>query len=296
MKSQQPNKLVDFISLLDQLSIIFNNIEQILINDQEMKDNIYTGYDHLDLILGSLPRGKITLIHGAIFKTTFVLNILKNIGKSRNVIYFSSHHSTNEIALNLISLKSGIPVSRLRKALISQNEIESFVNIFEHLAETRIYLCNPLGKEFTPDFIAYTCNQLEKTEGIKIDVVAVDSINQLKITTGENQTDRLERYAFELQDLAREIDVAVLLTANTVKEVNNRINHRPAPEDIFLSSSINHFCENIIALYYDGYYNPDTPDSNIVEVHIQKSYSVGCVRIIINPETLQMQNLQLKNY
>lgn len=282
-----------FVSVTEQLLDTFNEIEDTL-STGKSDHYIDTGYKDLDLILGGgFPRGKITLVHGVIWKTTFLLNILKRANSitSKSSAYFSSHHDSSEIVFNLISSESKIPINRLKRVYVAQQEFEPLIKTVENLSEASIYLSNPLGKEFTPEFIATTLTEIRETEGIKLDLIVVDSINHMKITTGEKGSERFERYAFELQDIARENDVAILLTANTIKEIRNRVNKRPFSSDVFLSSYINHYCENIIALYYDSYYYTDTPDRGIIEMDLQKGYSCGVLKFVINPETLELEGL-----
>ncbi len=276
-----------FISFLEQMQ---NNFE--FFKNDVLGDVISTGYFDLDAALGGLPKGKITLIHGHYLKTTFLLNLINKISShDNNLAYFSSHHSPKDITQSLLSLNSDIPLVRLNTSRISQKEISYLVDSFDCLSSKNLYLFYPQGKNFTPELIQSNCQLLKNNQGIKIDLIAIDSLNHMKVP-GQNQLNRYEEYMWALQDIARQQDSVVLLTSNTSQNVLKRNNKRPLITDVLYSNVVNHFCANIIGIYADYFYNFDSPDKNIIEVLIQKNKNqiYGTIKLVFEPNNYLLKN------
>lgn len=78
-------------------------------NDQEC---ILTGWDSLDKISGGLRNGEVVVVSGYsnIGKTTFVINLIKNISVNKHlpILFFSFQQPEYMVAKTLLSSMSGL--------------------------------------------------------------------------------------------------------------------------------------------------------------------------------------------
>ncbi|MBS7726739.1 DnaB-like helicase C-terminal domain-containing protein, partial [Vibrio cholerae] len=72
------------------------------------------------------------------------------------------------------------------------------------------------------------------------------------------------------KQIARSLDVPVVLLAQLSRSVEQRNDKRPMMSDLRGSGSIEQDADLIAFLYRDEYYNADTEAKNIVEVIISK--------------------------
>jgi replicative DNA helicase len=70
--------------------------------------------------------------------------------------------------------------------------------------------------------------------------------------------------------LAKELDCAVILLCQLNRECEKRPNKRPIMADLAMSGSIEQDAANILFLYRDEKYNPDSPDHGVCEVNCEK--------------------------
>jgi replicative DNA helicase len=75
----------------------------------------------------------------------------------------------------------------------------------------------------------------------------------------------------QLKELARELDIPVVALAQVSRDVEKRNNKRPGMGDMSDSSEIEKEADQIMCLYRDEVYNPDTQDKGILEVLIEKN-------------------------
>ncbi|WP_019779159.1 replicative DNA helicase, partial [Streptococcus sobrinus] len=102
-------------------------------------------------------------------------------------------------------------------------------------------------------------------------VIFIDYLG-LITTVGKYERDdlRIGAMTAELKQIARTLDVPVVLLAQLSRSVEQRNDKRPMMSDLRGSGSIEQDADLIAFLYRDEYYNSETEAKNVVEVIISK--------------------------
>ena len=104
---------------------------------------------------------------------------------------------------------------------------------------------------------------------------------------------QLEKNIRELKNLAKELNVPVLITAPISPGVEERENCRPMLSDIRDSDVLEDYGDIIVMLYRDEYYDPETEDRGIAELIVttHRNGPVGTVKMLFEPQFGRYRNL-----
>ena len=103
----------------------------------------------------------------------------------------------------------------------------------------------------------------------------------------------LKRNFNELENLAKEINVPVLITAPISRRVKERENSRPMLSDIRDFDALEYYGDIIVMLYRDEYYDPETEEWGIAELIVTKLRNgpVGTLKMLFEPQYGRYRNL-----
>lgn len=89
-----------------------------------------------------------------------------------------------------------------------------------------------------------------------------------------------------LKQLARDLMVPVICTAQLGRQVDYREDKRPVFKDLNEYGALQQDADQILLLYRDRYYNPETPLGDIAECIVAKNRHGDCgtVKLLWNPE------------
>src|SRR2546423_11520927 len=89
-------------------------------------------------------------------------------------------------------------------------------------------------------------------------------------TTAENRVQEVSQISRSLKVLARDLDVPILALSQLSRAVEQRHDKRPILSDLRESGSIEQDADLVAFIYRDEYYNPESEDQGIAEVHLAK--------------------------
>lgn len=219
------------------------------------QDRILTGFTEIDNKIGGLKNSDLICVAArpAMGKTTFALNIASNVAKKGiPVLIFSLNMSEGYMTNKIINIESAT----------STNFSESIKNLI--LFEKNI---NILTSSLTIEDIENICrkSKIEKNIGL----IIIDYLQLIKSTNG--QLNRDENIIRKIKELAKELNIPIIILSQLSKSLEERKNRRPTLSDFKVSSSIVNHADTIIFVYKDDYYNKDSEKKNIVEVIINKN-------------------------
>jgi replicative DNA helicase len=230
---------------------------------------IQTGFVDLDRQLGGgIDRGTLTIVAGrpAMGKTALGLGIARNVAALGTSLFLSMEMPKASINDRNISALGKIPLGWLRNPQDKTPEEKArWANIthaFKRAHELSLFVDDQTGLSLLK--IRAKARSVKRRKGL--DAIVID---QLSFITGSD-LDRLHEavgeYTRGLLALAKELNVAVILLCQLNRDLEKRLNKRPQMSDLALSGSIEQDAENIIFLYRDEIYNPDSPDRGVAEI------------------------------
>lgn len=244
-------------------------------------DGITNGWQRTDFIV----IGARTSIGKSAFACMNVLNLAKN---GHKCLYFSLEMSKKQVYARIAASAYNVHLSAIRNGQISDetlSRLEARDSFWKNIMvdDTRAV---------TSEYIADRMLEVKRTYGL--DFVVVDYIQDVK-EQGEhtdNTGSAIARICRKLRKSAQEADCAVMAMSQVVRDVEKRVDKRPNNSDLSGSTGIETSADVIGILYRDDYYNPDTPEQNVLELMITKhrNGSLGLVKLYYDKSTQQLRS------
>jgi len=235
----------------------------------------------LDEILnGGLGRSDLIVIAArpSVGKTALALHIALTIAEKYGVLFFSLEMPSVQIAARAISNVGGFnAMAVMRRGFRSDEEAHRLHNALSHLEKLEFYIDDTSG--ITVFDIKSRARKLNTKllEGKKLGLVVVDYLQLIHGTRGGkvNRVQEIGQMTMELKQLARELDIPVIVVSQLSREVERRHDKRPMLSDLRESGSIEQDADVVILLYREDYYERDesTNYSNESEIvlHVAKN-------------------------
>lgn len=243
-------------------------------------NDINTGFKKIDNILGPLTNGNLYIIGGrpSMGKTSFVTNIATyNTFKENNhVLFFSLQYIKKNFDERWISSLCGVPIDGF-KIGFSNKEFETVNSKGKEIPESK-------SENLIIDDTSITIESIKK-RSLSEQNVKLIIIDYLQLMESEKSfTDRrseLDYILRKLKQLAKKMDIPIIIVSTLTRECENRVNKRPMLTDLRDTGSIEDIADVVMFVYRDEYYykNTELEDKNIAEIIIAKN-SMGRVGTI----------------
>jgi replicative DNA helicase len=229
---------------------------------------IATGFKDLDRRLdGGLERGTLTVVAArpGMGKTAMGLALCRNVAKWGSATFLSMEMDWRQVNDRNIAALGKISVSWLRNPLESDSDNWTrLTHAYQRANELEFYIDDQTALNMLE--IRNKARQVKRRIGL--DLLVID---QLSFITGgaskEKKTyELIGEYTRGLIAIAKQLNIAVVLLCQLNRECENRQNKRPQLSDLAMSGSIEQDAANVIFLYRDEVYNPDSSDKGTCEV------------------------------
>lgn len=229
---------------------------------------IATGFKDLDKRLdGGLERGTLTVAAGrpGTGKTAFGLAMCRNVAGWGSAGFLSMEMDIRQVNDRNIAALGKLPISWLRNPPADDSDGWSRLTYaMQKAQELEFYIDDQTALNMLE--IRNKARQIKRRNGL--DLLVID---QLSFITGGNSKEKktyelVGEYTRGLIAIAKQLNCAILLLCQLNRECENRANKRPQLSDLAMSGSIEQDAANVIFLYRDEIYNPDTRDKGVCEV------------------------------
>lgn len=256
----------------------------------EKNNPIYpTGLRELDNLIVGFEPGTLTLLAGrpsmGKSQAALFLALQMMIARRIPVVFFSLEMTAQQLEYRLWSLLSVHPyycdygfyplrsgrIRQHRAGLVplTEQERETIVNVLKVAAELPLYFNDDRGT--TVMGIASECRRLigeKKQPGL----VVVDYLQMMADDSPNgNRSYELGNVARGLYKMAGDLNVPILALSQISRAVEGRNNKRPLMADLSQSGILEMVSDNVVLLYRDEYYNPDSSDRDVLELIVGKA-------------------------
>lgn len=235
---------------------------------------IATGFEDLDKRLdGGLERGTLTVVAGrpAMGKSALGLCFSRNVAAWGSSLFLSMEMSETQVNDRNISALGKLPISWLRKPTENQSTDDARWAAITHACQAADSLNFHIDDQTGLNLLEIRAKARAVKRKAGLDLLVVD---QLSFMTGaaakDNKSYEIGEYTRGLLALGKELDIAVVLLAQLNRDCEKRPNKRPMMADLSVSGSIEQDAANVLLLYRDEVYNPDSPDKGVCEVNCVK--------------------------
>ena len=250
----------EFVPLADALSDYWDEMEKLL-EIGAGTVGMPTGFKMLDDLLGGFQKSDLVVFAGrpGMGKTSWMLTVALQLARrDQRVAIFTMEMGVEQMVQRLISMETGIRIQKLRTANISSREQSRLSQAMGSIANLPLFIDDT--PSITPIEMRTKCRRLQHEHGL--DIVMVDYM-QLMSAGKAYENNRVQEISFisrSLKELARELNVCLLSTAQLSRAVEQRQDKRPQLSDLRESGSIEQDADAVMFLYRDEVYNPDTTE------------------------------------
>jgi len=264
----------DFVPIRSILEDAFNRIDELHKGDHKLR-GIPTGYPDLDGILAGFQKSDLIILAArpSIGKTTLALDFARQIGIKEKVPVglFSLEMSSDQLIDRMLAAQSGVDLWRLRTGRLKTGEgDDDFQRIGEAmgvLSEAQIFI-DDTGSANVME-MRTMARRLQSEHNVGL--IIIDYLQLMEGRGGgDGRVNEISEISRALKQLARELNIPVIALSQLSRAVESRSPQIPKLSDLRESGSIEQDADVVMFLYREDREKPDTPNKNIVEVHIAK--------------------------
>lgn len=250
----------EFVTIEEAASEYYDELERLL-EIGVGSIGMPTGFNDLDLLLGGFHKSDLVVFAGrpGMGKTSWMLSVALNVARrGRRIAIFTMEMGVEQMVQRLISMETAIRIQQLRSADISAREQTRLTEAIGRISNLPIFIDDT--PSITPVEMRTKCRRLQHEYGL--DIVMVDYM-QLMSAGRAYENNRVQEISYisrSLKELARELNVTVLSTAQLSRAVEQREDKRPQLSDLRESGTIEQDADAVLFLYRDAVYNPDTTE------------------------------------
>lgn len=248
---------------------------QSLAGEKNRPSGIPTGIKILDQVIDGLHEEDIILIAGrpSMGATDLGLNILASVSLTGSIpsLLFSMRLTPEHVSRRLWASESEIPVHRIVRGEIYKRDFARLVRATDAFAKAKISIENHRTIGVTE--LERIVQNAKKSKGLGLLVIdGVEFITSAKAYSTKN--DEIMTIAGALRSIAHTQRIPIIVTANTSRKAESRIDKRPRMDDL---EEWEIFAENassiVLLLHRDEVYNTDREDvKGMAEIIVSKNY------------------------
>lgn len=265
----------DFVPIKKILEDAFNRIDELHKGDHKLR-GVPTGYPDMDNILAGFQKSDLVILAArpSIGKTTLALDLARQIATKEKVPVgiFSLEMSADQLIDRMLAAQANVDLWRLRTGKLKtgdgDDDFERIGQAMGILSEAPIFI-DDTGSANVME-LRTMARRLQSEHNVG--VIIIDYLQLMEGRNGgrDNRVNEISEISRALKQLARELNIPILALSQLSRSVESRSPQIPKLSDLRESGSIEQDADIVMFLYREDREKPDTPNKNIVEVHIAK--------------------------
>jgi replicative DNA helicase len=288
---ERPGETTDLVDRAEQIvfdlsqsrvTSEFSHIEELLKDSFERITALYeagaevtgtpSGFRDLDRLTSGFQPGNLIIVAArpSMGKSGLGLCMACNLAVRAEVptAIFTLEMSKSEVTQRLMCSEAKVESQRLRTGKLAADDWPRLTAACDRLAKAPIYV-DDTGS-ITMMEIRSKARRLKSREP-GLGLIVVDYLQLM--TSGasvENRVQEVSQISRQLKVLARDLDVPILAMSQLSRAVEQRHDKRPILSDLRESGSIEQDADLVLFIYRDEYYNDESDQQGIAELHLAK--------------------------
>ena len=261
---------------------VFDRLTELSQSDSAIP-GLSTGMRDLDMKINGLNKSDLVLLAArpAMGKTAFALNLGLNVAKKykKPVAIFSLEMSREQLAMRLLSIESFVDGNKIATGKLTEEEWSKLCMASSVLSQTDIRVDD--NPAITVAEMNAKCRRVEDLSLVIIDYLQLMNGSGYG-KGGDNRVNVVSDISRSLKIMAKELNVPVVCLSQLSRGPEGRTDKRPMLSDLRESGAIEQDADEVLFLYRDEYYNPETTEkSGIAECIVSKNRhgEVGTVEL-----------------
>lgn len=284
-------------TMLEASSAFYDTIEYRFRNP-DLPIGVTSGFVDVDKLLYGFQKSDLYILAGrtGMGKTSLMLNLGVNAAKAgARVAMFSPEMNAEQLLTRIYATETGINSQKLRLGRLSENEFKLFVE-----AKTNIDKLKMLWDD-TPAIsmmqLRTKCRRMMRKHGL--DMVFVDYIQLMRAGSkkeykDETRAQEVSYIARGLKELARELNIPVIVGSQLSRALESRADKRPILSDLKESGSIEENADVVLFIYRDDVYNEASERPNEADIIVAKHRNgpTGTATLFFRKQLTQFVNIK----
>ena len=267
-----------YTNMREMLKDCMNQIQTTVINDNAPE--ISSGFQYLDSMIGGFEKGKVYVVGGrpCMGKEEFMFSMIEEIiiGRKLPVLMFSTNNMKSDYIQRLFSICCDIPSLCLHHGLMERLEWERLDSRVSLLVDAPLFIHDSL--DLPIDELIDTARICSSEKGLRI--IFIDCLQMIDFTKEyENSSDRIAKVMHSLKQLAREIDVPIVVGSMLGRGIESREGlegKQPLLMDLSNSSYIEELAYVIMMVHRPEYFHIYQDDNGrdlrgLVAIYVMKN-------------------------
>ena len=265
---------------------VFEHLNELSQSDSAIP-GLSTGLKDLDLKINGLNRSDLLLLAArpAMGKTAFALNLCLNVAKKYDatVAMFSLEMSREQLAMRLLAIESMVDGQKINTGKLTDEEWSKLSLAASSLSQTDIRVDD--NPSITVAEMNAKCRRLDK-----LGLVIIDYLQLMNGSGygkgGDSRVNVVSEISRSLKIMAKDLNVPVVCLSQLSRGPESRTDKRPMLSDLRESGAIEQDADEVLFLYRDEYYNPNSEDQGVAECIVSKNRhgEVGTVKLQWMPQ------------
>lgn len=231
-----------------------------------------TGLRDLDDKLDGGMRGGQLIVLAArpsLGKTALALAIGGTVADDGGVVaVFSLEMPAKQLNFRNVARVGKLPLSHVKNGkLMTDDDWPKFTHAVQRMSEWNMTVYDK-GGQTAAEIVAH-CRALKRKKG-RLDLVVLDYLQLMTGGPDERNDLRIGSYSSAMKNLAKELDVPVIVLSQLNRKVEERPNKRPMMSDLKESGAIEADADVILFLHREEKYDPNTIRKGIADIIIGK--------------------------
>ncbi len=275
---------------------LFEHLNELAQSDSDIP-GLPTGLRDLDKKINGLNGSDLIIIAArpGMGKTTIALNIVANVAKEtrKTVAFFSLEMSREQLASRLLSCESSVDNNKLTTGRLASEDWEKIGVASAALAQTDIRVSD--NPTVTVTEMNALCRRLDNLGLIVVDYLQLMTRADKENRPAENRVNVVAEISRALKIMAKDLNVPVICLSQLSRASESRTDKRPLLSDLRESGAIEQDADQVIMLYRDDYYNPNSAERNVCECIVAKNRhgESGTVKVQWMPQFFSFSDLDM---
>ncbi len=260
---------------------------------------LHTGYPDLDAEFCGFHPGSLTVLGArpSMGKSSLAIGIAERIAdRGKHVQILSLEMKASQIAIRQLCHAARVPLRDALGGTASPQQLASLDRAATRRAERTLpnYMDQPDTTLQAVDRLARHLRNAGRLDFLVIDYLGLISVPGRD--GDENDTQKLGIISRALKTLAIQLDIPILVLHQLSRALEARKDKRPQMPDLRQSGRIEEDADNVLFVYRDEYYDPNTMNPGVAEVIVGKQRQGPrnvTARLQFHAESATFQSLSL---
>jgi replicative DNA helicase len=236
-----------------------------------LREGIPTGFKDLDIMTGGIRKGALTVIAGrpSMGKTALALSIIEHAAVKNKVagVVFSPAMSKESLAERMLCLVGRVDLHKVRTGFFPKSDWPKLLNASQELSGAPVLFDDT--QAISPNEIKRKVRKLKIEQDIQFVVIDyLQCMGGLPVEWGNDR--KMTVVTNALAELARDLNIAVIVLSQISRDAEERENHMPHLVDLHEYGDMINIVDTVFFIFREEYYFPTDDNAGQAQIIVAK--------------------------